>query len=611
MRRLGLAVWCWIAFCLGILTLGARYLWGDEAFSVFASRQPLRVLLSGFDAQPPLYYVALGFARLLWGESEFALRFLSLGCAVLWVAMGTRLALEMLGLRASYLAGLLLATAPLALYLAQEARMYAPAALFSAALAWATWRLAQKPSGWGGWLIYAGCALGGLFTHYYTAGVLMASAAALGVYAWRHRMLGRWIVAHGVIALIFGAWFVTLQSAYLARASVGNARQLTATVAQIMANASQGGKGLLLGPLADEALGSAAVALQVFTAVGWVVWARRATAAALLVAGWIAATLGLVLLTASPSAIVPDFHPRYLLFALLPTILVLSSWVMWLPPRALLVMMAVWLALARGSNWRLLFDANWQKSRYAALMQTLRASYQAGDVVVMLNSDQVPLADYYKPPALPIQIVPNDALDSEATRASLQRFLDGASRVWVVRFGWGMSIALNASPLSLVSQRGLPISKQGFQDADLLLFDLRVPEGEGQVRPLDVRFGRHIRLIGVRERRSAWRPGDSLTLDLIWQADGVPEADYTVFMHLRRADSGEQIAAFDHPPSRPTSTWSPGEVFTDTRAVRIPPDAPGGRYRVVIGWYAYPSFERLIRPDGEGTEFVVSEVEVR
>jgi len=114
----------------------------------------------------------------------------------------------------------------------------------------------------------------------------------------------------------------------------------------------------------------------------------------------------------------------------------------------------------------------------------------------------------------------------------------------------------------------------------------------------------------VRSRAQRYAPGQAVTLDLAWRAERRPEADYTVFMHLRRADDGGQVAALDSPPPQPTSGWMPGQVITETRAVPIPSDAPIGDYDVIIGWYLYPSFERLTI-DGEATtEYIAARVRV-
>jgi len=164
-----------------------------------------------------------------------------------------------------------------------------------------------------------------------------------------------------------------------------------------------------------------------------------------------------------------------------------------------------------------------------------------------------------------------------------------------------------------LAARGARVAAEGFQDAALALYDLRVAAGEGPFEPRMVRFGGQITLVGVRSRAQRYAPGQAVTLDLAWRAERRPEADYTVFMHLRRADDGAQIAALDSPPQNgaaPTSGWMPGQVITETRAVPIPSDAPIGDYDVIIGWYRYPSFERLTI-DGEGTtEYIIARVHV-
>lgn len=116
---------CLTAFLLSAWALDARSLWGDEAFSVWASKQLAIKLIAGLDAQPPLYHLALGIARALFGESVFAIRFLSVMAGVLLVAAGANIGRRIGGAYVSILTALLLATSPILLYFMQEARMYA------------------------------------------------------------------------------------------------------------------------------------------------------------------------------------------------------------------------------------------------------------------------------------------------------------------------------------------------------------------------------------------------------------------------------------------------------------------------------------------------------
>jgi hypothetical protein len=108
--------------------------------------------------------------------------------------------------------------------------------------------------------------------------------------------------------------------------------------------------------------------------------------------------------------------------------------------------------------------------------------------------------------------------------------------------------------------------------------------------------------------------GGGVGLDLRWEATGTPARDYTVMLHLRRADSGEQMRANDGQPSPPTGTWRAGRIITETRGVDAPADAAPGRYRLVVALYHGPNFERLpIRAaglDAGADELTVAEVEL-
>ena len=633
-RRVALGS-CWLAFWLAICTLDLRGLWGDEAFSVWASKQPALALIAGLDAQPPLYHLLLGAGRLLWGESVFAVRYSSVVCAVLLVAVGARLGQRIAGLGVASLTALLLSTSPILLYYAQEARMYALAALLAggAMLSAQTMRHPGRGSSSAAqWGAYGALSLGALFAHYYAAGVLFVNALALAGAALRSRDARRiraWLAGHAAIALIFGGWSIGLQSRYVARSAAGRGR-IVPLFEDIVTNFGVGVNGLLFGMRADGSSTVVALALFALALAGLVgYWRRSQRRDALLILGWVVASLGVVSATAARSGIVSDFSPRYYLFALLPLTLAVGGWLCALSPKrpaapglsspgasprtfALVALLA--LAPAVVGNVQLL-DAGWQKSRYEAMIAVIRERAQPGDGVVLVNSDQFPLLEYYGPLDVPAWIVSNDALnrDPDLVGDELARFAADKTRAWLVNYGWAMALQPRSVVEQALNARGVRTYAQGFQDVALALYDLRLTAGDAPVQPRDVRFGGQIALIGLRERAQVYRPGEAVTLDLIWRAERKPQADYTVFMHLRRADDGGQVAALDSPPQNgaaPTSGWSPGQVISEARAVPIPADAPAGDYHVIIGWYRYPSFERLTIDDQGTTEYLAARVRV-
>ena len=108
-------------------------------------------------------------------------------------------------------------------------------------------------------------------------------------------------------------------------------------------------------------------------------------------------------------------------------------------------------------------------------------------------------------------------------------------------------------------------------------------------------FGNQIALLGYDLDRPDIRPGQSLTLTLVWRALKTPDDDYTVFTHLLDA-AGVQRGGKDNPPvggAYPTSRWIKDEVIVDTYVITLEADAPPGEYAIEVGFYTPDTGERL------------------
>jgi len=123
--------------------------------------------------------------------------------------------------------------------------------------------------------------------------------------------------------------------------------------------------------------------------------------------------------------------------------------------------------------------------------------------------------------------------------------------------------------------------------------------------PLEVDLGEVIRLKGYNlEPFATTHPGETIRLDLYWQAVSSITQDYTVFVHLRNPQ-GETIAQADSPPQEgkyPTSWWDVGEIVTDTHFLTVPQNTLPGRYTIYVGMYLLDTGERLpvtSNPNGE------------
>jgi len=194
--------------------LDRQSLWFDEAWSAYAaSRSSLAAALAADPTNQPLYYGLLHVHVRLAGDSEFALRYLSLLLGVLVVALCGRLACRLAGARAGRWALVAAACAPLLWWSSQEARMYSLLAVLAlcAALAWHALR--APPAGHGWWVALVGAEAGLLYAHntgpLAVAWLNVATMASWALRrgsgpAWRP-----WLAAQAAALALWTPWFLT------------------------------------------------------------------------------------------------------------------------------------------------------------------------------------------------------------------------------------------------------------------------------------------------------------------------------------------------------------------------------------------------------------------
>jgi hypothetical protein len=118
---------------------------------------------------------------------------------------------------------------------------------------------------------------------------------------------------------------------------------------------------------------------------------------------------------------------------------------------------------------------------------------------------------------------------------------------------------------------------------------------------LDYRLGEQIALVGYRS--SPIQSGAPLTVTLYWRADGRPDGDYRVFVHLLQDGAGQPLAQHDSPPRYgryPTSAWQAGDVIPDVHVLEIPQLPAGEHVYLAVGMYRPDTLVRLpiVGPDG-------------
>jgi len=224
-RRFALPVVLLVAFALRLYRIGDANLWWDEALAVWAIRKGLlgATLWTASDVHPPLYFWSLwGWVQLV-GESEFAMRILSLSFGLLTVAVAYPLGRKVGGELVGILASLFTGVARFHVWWSQEMRMYVLAGLFLTLslygfIRWLESALQkdeqdrQLNTRAARWL--AICALANvaaLYTLYLSAVILVVESLVLALAWWQYRsrrrfLVRQWLVSQGAVVIVVAAW---------------------------------------------------------------------------------------------------------------------------------------------------------------------------------------------------------------------------------------------------------------------------------------------------------------------------------------------------------------------------------------------------------------------
>lgn len=197
-----------LAAGLRIHDLNRRSLWTDEFFALRHSagrgfvheRLPVGVIIPAVedaaglagagpwwsawrsvrdDVHPPLHFILLRFWREVFGDSEVAVRSLSVAASLVGIALLFLLGRMLFGTGAGLWAALLMAVAAQQIYHAQQARGYTLLTALGLGACLALVRMQRLGPGFWRAVALFGCTLGAMMTHYFALGAL----AGLGIYA--------------------------------------------------------------------------------------------------------------------------------------------------------------------------------------------------------------------------------------------------------------------------------------------------------------------------------------------------------------------------------------------------------------------------------------------
>ncbi len=579
-----------IAWALRLYAIARQDIWGDEAFSIWLSSQPLRAAIAGgADTHPPLYPIFLWFWMRGVGRTPLAVRALSALLGLLIIPLLYAIGRRVSGRRGALAAALLGAFSPGLIYYAQETRMYSLAACLTAASLLMTVRLLRGHNHPRDWTLFTMTALAALYTHYDTAFLIIAEALVLLIArreAWRSFLLS-W----GAIGVAYLPWII-VQFSFLEGKAHARFEVLTlATLREIIGETLR----LLFCGMPTPSPTTAAVMLIAGGAItltgGRWLWRRGAAGRLALLAALL--PFGFAWLI---NPLMPFFYPRYLLFVAVPLFVVMGAAVD-IPSRrwatAAGIALALLAAFTLRADWDYAHETSLVRGRYGQMMAYVETHARPGDALLLANPLQRAIFDYYRPDAPPAFFLPRlTELDAE-TVAMLRDYAHHYHRLWLVRYGNPAEYDPQDILVHWLAEHGTLAYHGGWLDAELYLFVI-----SGNDRPTvqtDYRFGEVIHLRGYTLGATTLRPGDTLTITLFWTASAQPDERYTVYTHLLAPDR-HIVAQMDGEPqggAAPTDRWSPGERIRDGYAILVPEETPAGRYHVRIGLYRLETGERL------------------
>jgi uncharacterized membrane protein/uncharacterized protein (DUF2141 family) len=158
-------------------------IWYDEAYSSAMASHPLGeiITLTTYDNHPPLYYLLLSLVRMVLGNSEWALRSLSVVGAVGLVSLGAGPVRRLFGDKNAFIYAAVVLFTPAILIYAHEARMYT-LAIFAVTAGALFGYLAARYNRTSDWICFGLATLAAAYLHYY--GLIAAFFTHLLVFTW-------------------------------------------------------------------------------------------------------------------------------------------------------------------------------------------------------------------------------------------------------------------------------------------------------------------------------------------------------------------------------------------------------------------------------------------
>ncbi len=620
-----------LAFALRIFEIAKQSFWYDEAFSVYLARFDLGTITArtAADIQPPLYYYLLNVWMTLTGDSEFAVRFLSLGFGVLTIPLMYVTARRLFNSTAALFAALIATFSALYLWYSQEARMYTLITFLGLLSSYALLRALQRNEGTRWWIVFAVASIAAVYTHYFAFALLSFQFIyALYLVVRRRSFVVRPLVAFAAILIAFAPWVPSMLNRLGEDASYFRGDlKLDEAVRHILINFSVG----------ESVLENIAH----YLAVGWLVVLAIALIAVLVASRqstvmrknselvfailYLVVPLVLLLFLFSRN---PKFNARYLMLASPGLYLLLGAGLASLLSLAsgkgkafrnaseihgatakrnaspllriasaavLLFAFSFLLVTSLYSISNAYFNPAFTKADFRGVAKFITENARDDEAIILTSGHLFPAFDYYYRDAkIPELRLPDDAtlnadnvLNFNAAN-EINRALNGKRGAWLVLWQDEVADPNGVVPM-LLSSRGA----EQKQDAAFWQVRLRHWRFEDGFAPLPAtpemkhehgaNFQNTFTLLGW-DQPMPIAANDGASLRLFWQATQTTPDDYNVAIRIVDAN-GTFWGKVDRRPSGlnyPTMRWKQGEIVAGDYVAELLPGTPAGEYLATV-----------------------------
>jgi hypothetical protein len=110
----------------------------------------------------------------------------------------------------------------------------------------------------------------------------------------------------------------------------------------------------------------------------------------------------------------------------------------------------------------------------------------------------------------------------------------------------------------------------------------------------ELTFGDTIRILDLRLDRTSAAPGETIQLQVMWEAVSAPAESY--WMLLQVVGDGDPVATVESVPSAgrlTTDWWQAGQRLSSRHRIVISPEAPPGDYSLTLGLHPFGRWEWL------------------